>query len=276
MVLLKYDNSRCFNHGITMKKLPTYLCLSLLLVGSLYAHDPIMSYEEYVTIKHSRPYMYTLLKQDQALFYFGANHSCDSENEQYQQFDYFWNEFLQCTNGENCVVLIEGSLRGKHTTKYDAISKGGGEGGLLQFYAEQQGISAICPEADEKNLQAKLLQYYSDDEVAYRDFAHICMQFHRYTSAVTLDRMKEIHTQIFGTEFDIYDEQFFYEVSNPVDSKTIVNKVCRTASQIRDEAIVTCIADLIKQKKNVFIAYGATHAVMQKAAIKSLWDAEEK
>ena len=262
-----------------------------LIFQNACAHDPIMSYEEYVTIKHGRPYMYTLLKPDQALFYFGANHSCDPENEQYQFFDYFWSEFLQCTQSQNCVVLIEGSLRGKHTTKYDAIVKGGGEGGLLQFYAEQEGIPAMCPEPDEQFLQKKLLQYYSEDQVAYRNFAHICMQFHRcrkndpnlefayfyqrYKPTVTLNRMKEIHRQIFGTEFDICDERFFYDVSNPVDSKTVINQVCRTASRIRDEAIVACVADLIKQKKNVFIAYGATHAVMQKAAIRSFWDAEQ-
>ena len=44
----------------------------------------------------------------------------------------------------------------------------------------------------------------------------------------------------------------------------------------RDEAIVDRVGELIAQGKNVFIAYGATHAVMQKAAIKSLWDEENK
>jgi hypothetical protein len=249
-----------------------------------------MSYEEYAKIKHGRPYMYTLLKSDQALFYFGANHSCNPENEQYQFFDYFWEEFLNCTQGKNCVVLIEGSLRGKHTTKYDAIVKGGGEGGLLQFYAEQHQISVICPEPDEQFLHEQLLQQYLPDQILYRDFSHICMQFHRYRKVnsnlefesfyqkydfpISLDGMKKIHTQIFGIEFDITDEKFFYNVSNPVDSRTIINQVCRSASEIRDEAIVACIQNLIEQEKNIFIAYGATHAVMQKAAIKSLWDAK--
>ena len=59
-------------------------------------------------------------------------------------------------------------------------------------------------------------------------------------------------------------------MTNPVDAKTIINKDCRKASQIRDEAIIGYIADLIKQGRNIFIAYGATHAVMQKAVIRSL------
>jgi|GEM_PF-931402 len=261
-----------------------------LFYNVIFTRDSIMSYEEYVQIKHNSPYMYALIKPDHALFYFGANHSCDPENEQYSDFDCFWNDFLQCTNYEDCVVLIEGSLRGQYKTKYDAITKAGGEGGLLQFYAGQHQFTIICPEPDEQFLKKELLKYYSYNEIAYRDFAHICMQFHRYCNldvkleletfyqkyapTLTLDQMKEIYTQIFGTQFDISDEQFFYDVSNPVNSKTVINKVCRKASQIRDEAIVICIADLIKQKKNIFIAYGWTHAVMQEAAIRSLWNEE--
>ena len=144
------------------------------------AREPIMSYEEYATIKHGRPYMYTLLKQDQALFYFGANHSCDPENEQYQFFDYFWGEFLQCTNGENSVVLIEGSLRGLHENKHDAITKGGGEGGLLQFLAGQHKITAICPEPDELVVSERLLKTFTADEIDYLHFAQIGLMFHRY------------------------------------------------------------------------------------------------
>lgn len=45
---------------------------------------------------------------------------------------------------------------------------------------------------------------------------------------------------------------------------------------MRDEAIVACIADLIAQGKNIFIAYGATHAVMQRAALESIWQDHKK
>ncbi len=267
------------------------MIVSILFCNLVVAHDPIMSYEEYATVKHGCPHMYTFLKPDQALFYFGANHSCDPENMQYSLLKYFWNEFLQCTQSKNCVVLIEGSLRGKHANEHDAITQGGGEGGLLQFYAQQHGIPAICPEPSKEFLYEQLLQQFSAQEIVYLDFSHIGMQFHRcrkvdptlefesfyqtYKRSLSLDTITEIHAQLFDTPFDMHDEKFFYNNSNPVGQKNRINVIARANSRMRDEAIVACITDLIKQGKNIFIAYGVTHAVMQKAAIRSLWDAEK-
>jgi hypothetical protein len=268
------------------------MMLSILLCGNVVAmYDPIMSYEKYATIKHGCPYVYTLSKPNQTLLYFGANHSCDPDNVQYSIFKKFWNQFIEQTHGKNCVVLIEGSLRGDHAMEYDAIVKGGGEGGLLQFYADQSNIPAICPEPTQQFLYDQLSQQFSAQEIEYLYFSHIGMQFHRcckvdstiefeqfyqtYKRPLSLDAMKEIHAQLFDTPFDACDEKFFYNNSNPIGHKNKINAVARANSRMRDEAIVQCIADLIKQGKNVFIAYGATHAVMQRAAIESLWDAEK-
>ena len=256
---------------------------------NLFASNPIMSYDEYAIIKHGCPYVYTLSKPNHTLIYFGANHSCDPDNVQYPIFKKFWNQFIEQTHGQNCVVLIEGSLRGQHVNEHNAITQGGGEGGLLQFYAEQHQISTICPEPTKQLLHNQLSQQFSVQEIEYLYFSHIGMQFHRYRKVdptmdfeqfyqtykrpASLDRMKEMHAQLFDTPFDVLDENFFYNNSNPVGHKNKINAVARANSRMRDEAIVQCIADLIKQGKNVFIAYGATHAVMQRAAIESLWEA---
>ena len=268
------------------------IILAIFFVSqNLFASNPIMSYEEYATIKHGCPHIYTLSKPNQTLTYFGANHSCDPDNVQYPIFKKFWNQFIEQTGGKNCVVLIEGSLRGDHVTEHDAITQGGGEGGLLQFYAEQHGIPAICPEPSKEFLHDQLSQQFSAQEIEYLYFSHIGMQFHRcrkvdptiefepfyqaYKRSLSLDTMKEMHAQLFDTPFDAQDEKFFYNNSNPVGQKNKINTVARANSRMRDETIVQYIGDLIKQEKNVFIAYGATHAVMQRAAIESLWNAEK-
>lgn len=170
--------------------------------------------------------MYTLSKPDQTLTYFGANHSCNPENMQYPILKQCWHDFLETTGGKNCVVIIEGSLRSKHNNEHDAITQGGGgEGSLLQFYAEQRNIPAICPEPSADFLHDQLLQIFSEQEIAYLDFSHISMMYHRclkinpalefeyfyatYKRPLSLDAIKEMHAQLFDTPLDLLDTYFF-------------------------------------------------------------------
>jgi len=51
--------------------------------------------------------------------------------------------------------------------------KGGGEGGLLTYFADLHGIPILCPEPDERWLYNELLLQFSSDHILYRDFAHI-------------------------------------------------------------------------------------------------------
>jgi len=249
----------------------------------------IMSYQEYAKIDHDVPYVYRLTKGNQVLFYFGANHSCDPNNEQYPLLEKLWDEFLQLTKGQDAVVLIEGTLRNVQITKQEAITKGGGEGGLVTFLAHQAGIRRFCPEPDEQELNTELQKAFSADEISYRMFAQRCLQFNRYKAVDSdldferfyqgystrfdfseLSHMKSIHDKLFETPFDPNDEQFFYNTTNPVDDKTIINKVCRQASILRDQCIVDHIQQLIAQGKNIFIVYGSSHAVMQEQAIRAI------
>ena len=71
---------------------------------------------------------------------------------------------------------------------------------------------------------------------------------------------------------DINDELFFYNITNPVVTDTIINNVCRQASMLRDQYIIASIDQLIQDGKNIFVVYGATHAVMQEPAIKDIWN----
>ncbi len=269
----------------------------LFILFFIFFHTPnilmyeIMSYDEYSKIQHEVPYSFVISYDDQHLFYFGANHSCDPENNQYPKLEQFWNEFLAATSGENNIVLVEGSLRNVRDSKIEAITQAGGEGGFITFLASQKSIKRFCPEPTEQELYMKLLENFCKEDIDYLKFAQICLQFHRYKeidSAINfeifyqsyskvinnfqdLNVMKKVHKDLFHNEFDITNERFFYNVVNPVDAYCNINNVARAASQIRDQYIVNCIEMFLKQGKNVFIVYGCTHAVMQENALKSVF-----
>ena len=269
-----------------------FLCsiLPIFNIGLYGSTHMIMSYQEYAKIRHDIPYVYKFINQNQTLFYFGANHCCDPENKQYPFLQQEFSDFLEITKGNNCIVLVEGSLRGIAQTKHEAITQQGGEGGLITLLAHQANIPCMCPEPEDEYLHTELLKTFSHDEILYRYFAQICLQFNRYKQAANsdvtferfhngyrnkfhfadLDRMKKIHANLFHTEFNPDDKQFFYDITNPVDGATVINLICRVGSILRDQYIVDNISKLLEQGKNIFIVYGATHAVMQENAIQAL------
>lgn len=252
------------------------------------APKDIMTYEEYASISHSIPYTFELSKNNQHLFYFGANHSCDPHNIQYPLLRSFWDKFIETTKGENCVVLVEGCLRdGNFATPEDAACYDGGEGGYITFFAQQANIPLECPDITPKDLYYKLIEQFPGNYIYYKRFAQNALEFNlckknnpeldftqfylkRGASKEHLENMLEVHEMLFNAPFNPHDELFFYHITNPVEEKTIINQICRQASILRDQHIVEYIEKLIKQGKHVFVVYGCTHAVMQEKALRTI------
>jgi hypothetical protein len=80
--------------------------------------------------------------------------------------------------------------------------------------------------------------------------------------------MKKIHKELFSTDFDEKDANFFYSIANPIELNSVVNEVSRISSQIRDQYIVQKIKDYIDDGFSVFAQYGYSHVVMQESALE--------
>lgn len=266
----------------------------------------IMSYEEYATVRHATPYMFKLENNKQRLFYFGANHACDPHDPQYAALETFWQEFLDKTEGRPRIVLVEGNTRRLTTNKEEAITTAGGEGGYITFLAHQENIPVVCPEPQKSRLVRELLKQFTIEEILYRDFAQSALQACRYRQihgtsfdheafiadcladfsyffttcfyarTFTMGTIQEIHHRHFDHELDLYDKTFFATITDPAAQHCIINKICRQASMLRDKAIVDYIRDEITNHKNIFVVYGATHAVMQEEAISILMKTQSK
>ena len=67
---------------------------------------------------------------------------------------------------------------------------------------------------------------------------------------------------------DLLDKDFYISISDPTEDYSNINRILRESSLVRDKYIVKQIQKYWKEGKDIFIVYGASHAVMQEAAIR--------
>ena len=263
----------------------------VIAVTCSWAKYEILSYDECLNLLQeiSLPYMFTHQKGEQVVYYFGEEHVCNPEHKQYLQLEHFWQEFVEKTKSKNCVVLVEGQVRKVQNSKQEAIFDGAG-GSLVAYLARQEGIEQFCPEPDRQVVYNQLSCQFSKEEIDYLQFAHAVIQFYtaieHYQEAVSFEKyyekylqrceflnlsyISDIHRNLFNSDLDIENKQFFYEITNPACPKGIIGQACRQLTIIRDQCIVDQIDHFLQQGKNIFVVYGCSHAVMQEKAIKNL------
>ncbi len=256
-------------------------------------HSP----EEWRTLKdRPRPYCFEIENGDQYLYYFGANHSRDINDEQYKKLEAYWKLFMGKARDIEKVVLVEGGLRKVWESKEMAVAKDS-EAGFITLLASNDGVEILCPEPDSKDERDYLLQKFPKEYIQYYYFARFIPLWHRKLEPkesfkdfmegyllrnkmnhsgkgekydFSLEDMKMVHKSLFGSEFDESDLDFFQSIVNPMKEGAVINKVARECSMFRNVHIVSKIEDLWKEGKSMFVVFGAGHALIQEPALKSL------
>ena len=253
-----------------------------------------MTYEQYREIKHPTPYTFSIQSGSNFLYYFGERHSYDPAHEEWIIEKTFWQSFLKDTEGHKRIVLVEGGKRKTEATEEQSIVNGGGMG-FITYLASQQGIDTVCPEPDRAYERKELLKHFSREESQYYYFARVVGQWNRRQEPkpdfeeymnefleedkkdtgwnnfdFSIEMMKRIHTALFHTEFDKNDLEFFHTICNPSRTDTVINKVARASSDIRDKHIVQEIKKYLDEGYSVYVQFGGTHAVMQEPLLKEL------
>ena len=251
-----------------------------------------MSQDEYSRIQHEVPYVYKIQNRTQILYYFGERHSRDPNDEQWTKAKQMWNEFVEKTNNQKRVVLFEGGNSYKRNDEVEAITEAGGTG-FITYLASKQNIEVFCPEPDRKYEYDELEKSFSREEIEYYYFARIVAQwwrnqdpkpeFEKYIAHYlkrdeeksswkdfdfSLDGMKKIHKNLFNTEFNLDDRNFFSKIASPVGTETIVNKVCRASGDVREECITKKIFEYWDNGYSIFIEYGSGHAVREEPLLR--------
>jgi hypothetical protein len=239
------------------------------------------------------PYVFNFVKSGRQIVYFGANHSPDPNNKQYPRLLKRWAEFIQATKNAKRAVLVETSIIKPAKNPNEAIRLGA-ESALMQYLAKKERVKIHCPEPSFSEQAILLLKDFSKEEVEYYFFAQVVVQWHRYAKKpdfekyakrfldmdkkefkwkdfdFTLDNIKVIHKSIFKNNLNHESRSFFRQIISPASNKTVINRIARQNNLNRERGILQKIEDIWKQGNNLFIVYGYSHAVVQKAAIKEI------
>ncbi len=252
----------------------------------------LISYEDYLKLQIQPPYTYKLQKNNQHLYYFGANHTYETNDEQFDLLKKTWNEFIQKTNGQPRIALSEGGVRPAMESEAAAITKYG-EAGLLSYLANRDNVEIQCPEVSRKEEISNLDNEFTKDEIQFYYFARMVAQWNRFDpkpefeeyitkslrvdEAVlewtdynfSLENMKAVHKKLFNEEFDENKGNFFLSITNPTIETTVINKFVKAEGVAKDAHIVKNTLEQMNAGKSIFIVYGFTHAVVQEPALRA-------
>ena len=253
-----------------------------------------MTVEEYNKTRHKTPYVFSLNSGKQFLFYFGCEHTRDSQNEQFSRIESFWSDFLNKTNKQNCLVFIESVPLPKITEGQEEIIKEYGERGFMVWLAEKEKIPLHHPEIPigeeaemlAKSFPEKLVIYFyfirsvqswikgnalDDFEAVLERAANACRQRISWEDvSCSVEDMKKIHGEIFGESLSLKNRKNIDRAPVPIYHDSVINEIARKSSYIRNVRVLEEIEKFWGEGKNLFILYGASHAVMQERAVRSI------
>jgi hypothetical protein len=254
----------------------------------------LLSLGEVAQKQYSTPYIYEIKNHGKTLFYFGARHTRDPKDPQFETLEKSLTNFISDCSKEKTIILIEGQTSKILLETFSENVEKFGESGAIAFWARQNGVPYFRPEPPLDHEITELLKDYTKEEIYYYYIARVIAQWHRlsikeeiskyitpyierYQKTLTwenfdfsLNNIKNIHQKIFGKEFDLNDANFFKIISNPTGTSTTINKVAASCSTIRNYYILDKINDYWQKGLNIFIVYGSGHAVAQEPVIKSL------
>ena len=224
-------------------------------------------------------------KSGQVLYYFGAHHSKDPNSPQYEKLKLYWQEWLQKTDPSKRLVLIEGGTRVLQEDEETSI-RISEEGGLMTFLAHGQNIRIESPEPDDALWKSHMLEKHSPLEIALYEFITMADSWRRmmpedrpdfkthalntprrkYYDEFTPDELIAAFENVTGEQFDPTNVNRFCD---PNRSDTVINRVARTSSDLRDQTIAEQIISYWKDGKSLFMTFGRGHLVIQEPMLRA-------
>lgn len=262
--------------------------------------DLILSFKKYSKIKHKRPYFYSIefKPTKQILYYFGAEHKKDLNHPQFELLQKKWQEFVQKNqeSGVKIISFFEWNIPKNYQSTLEESVKKYGEAGAILFLSNKAGFPSIRVEPTIEYEAGELLKEFSKEEIFYFYISRmigsrkrmsmkqdlektIKLGIERYSSLLStlwkdfdfsFKSFKKIHRHYFNKDLQKDDEDFFAEITSPMLNNSKFNEIARKSSTIRNIFILNHIEEFWQKGYSIFVVYGASHAVMQEDAIKSL------
>jgi hypothetical protein len=247
--------------------------------------------------------------ENQLLVYLGTCHDTALQNPQYATLDRWWRVFLEKTKGKHVAIISEtltGDLSHQgYNTKVGAIASGA-DCGYATWLGEAYNIPVIGAELSHQAVIQQLLKEFDKNEVYYFCFAlaadfwtryeekpdlepFITERVQRWTNdkTITFKQLAALHELYTGRPLTIPNKNFFIRLmtltyhtsyleriltyfSIPTSVLDVIYPILRRSHQIRDAHTFGIISDQWKSGKNLFIIYGALHAIALKNHLEKL------
>ena len=236
------------------------------------------------------PYFFALNNKEALLFYLGVQHSWDPTNPQFNFIKTKWDEFL--SKAKNPSVVVESHNWKVYDTENDAITRGG-EIDFMVYLCHQKNIAILCFEPDRGSEMNALLKQFSKEQIEYYYFARTVSQWHRLKQkpdmgpyllrflerdkevsgwddfTFSIEQMKKIHQQLFKTELDFDDIEFFKKIENPTREDNSLKNIVRASGKYREQAVIEGIKNTWDQDRDLFVVYGRGHALNHEKILRN-------
>ncbi len=273
-----------------MTRLFLLMIFAFAFTTSLLAQDEIeiMSYKEYGTIRHERPFILNFKTEKGALLYFGIGHVFKYDDPQIAELEKRFLEFRPT------LILNESGTPPVAKTAKEAVEKYG-EPGLMSFLAAKHGIpvrSLDPPRMDEiKHILG--LKKWSLEQVFLFYVLRRIPENNQKPNPENPDEMvlqaikasanapgfeglpkdlAEFEQSVKKHFPDVKDwRQIEQKIFNPnPDLGRFTNDIADASVQFRGKFMVRTIAGEVKKGERVFAVVGASHVVKQKKALEQI------
>ena len=247
--------------------------------------------------------------KNQYLVYAGTCHDNSPDHYQYKIIDKEWDSFKKKTKLHNTIIigelLPETATHFSYKTKNEAIQIHNDSGYAL-WLAQQHNLTFIGAEVPYKKIIQQLLQEFKKEHVHYFCFAFAADFWTRYEEkpdlksfildrvqgwtndySITFDYLIKLHRLYTGKMLTIPERSFFVKLMTltyqtdhisrfltyffiPKKTLRIIYPILRRCHQLRDNYAFNIIRTEWNSGKNIFIIYGALHAVALKQPLKKL------
>lgn len=248
--------------------------------------EPIMDMKAYEKIwnTHKRPYIYSIKsKLGGKVIIMGISHTKDVTNSQLDSIRHYWKK----SNPD--VALVEGKVGNLFTWFQDPI-KELGEGGLVTSLAHKKGVEIYSWEPEPDKEVKILLKNFSKEQLA------MFYSFRPYFSNMRYGKPSNPEVQLQEYLDSRTDNKYLknsFSTWEELDNKWVQDfpnldwrsynsangypdgylyEIWNMSNLIRDEHMLQVIFDLFKQKKNVFVIMGASHAPRIEKSLNVLID----
>lgn len=261
--------------------------------------DLLLSSEEHLALPREVrcmvPYLYSLERDNQFLYYFGAKHVMNPKHPQFEFLNEKWIGFLDRVGGKKSVVIYEGNVNEKNLTSIEQAIEQHGESGAIVYWASKAQGPYFRPEPTIIEETKELLREFSKEDVFYfymmrgvatwqrkvgtQDFNEfIVRNIQRYQKELGWkdfefsfeSAIAKVHKKIFGKEFSLEDKDFLLRIQSPSFDESRINMISKKSCRIRDISISQHIGKYWNGGYNIFIVYGANHARIQERAIRDM------